>query len=98
MQAYRFYFIRRHRYLVFTELSVLIVDKKFRTRRCISTNDVLGVTKSLLEGVPEFIIHVRSSYDEYLRTERVEHIIRRFKLIFAASQKKNLSIFGVETR
>jgi hypothetical protein len=70
--------------------------KKQKVKRMILIHKVGGITKTLISGKTEFIIHVPSEYDYRFVSDRREEIIDILKYRFVETMQVNLPIFGIQ--
>jgi len=69
--------------------------KKTKVKRAILISKLGGITKTLLNGKPEFVVHIPSEYDYRFISERREEILDILKIRFMEKMHQNLPIYGV---
>lgn len=61
--------MKQDRNIVITNLNLYNFKKK-KLRRVVEIKDLAGLTKSLVEGNKEFVVHVKQDYDYRLITDQ----------------------------
>ena len=72
--------------------------KKKSVKRKIALIEIGGVSKSLASNSSEFVIHVPKEYDYRYTSDKKDDIISTLKLAYVSCKKKNLPIYGIESR
>jgi len=72
--------------------------EKLNFRWSVKINEIHGVSKSVVYGSKEFVIHCPTFYDIRYQSRRREDIINALKLAFISLTKTDLPIYGIQSK
>ena len=64
-------------------------------QRSLPMEQLKGLTKSVNEANDEFVIHIRDSYDQRLKSENKDYIMDLLKKLHLLAVAKHLPLYGV---